>query len=69
MIAIERFSNLVNSTRQSGRQQVSINVEDAHALLTDIIVLQDRVIQLQDIALKAVQEPTPSSIEADGGKF
>ena len=69
MIAIERFSNLVNSTRQSGRQQVSINVEDAHALLTDIIVLQDRVIQLQDIALKAVQEPTPSSNEADGGKF
>lgn len=69
MIAIEKFSNLVNSTSQQGKQQVNISVTDAQALLTDIIVLQDKLIQIQDIALKASQQQTPSSIEADAGKF
>lgn len=69
MIAIEKFSNLVNSTSQQGKQQVNISVTDAQALLTDIIVLQDKLIQIQDIALKASQQQTPSSIEADAGRF
>jgi len=72
MIAIEKFGHLVSSSSQQGKQQVSMNVADAQALLNDIISLQNKLIESQSIAVQALQQantPLPSSIEADAGRF
>ena len=72
MIAIEKFGHLVSSSSQQGKQQVSMSTSDAQALLNDILELQNKVIQVQSIAIDALSkanDPLPSSVEADAGRF
>ena len=72
MIQIEKFSHLVSSSSGQKRPVMTINTEDAHLLLNDIIALQKQLIEAQTTlitALKAAQEPTSQSIEADAGRF
>lgn len=72
MIAIEKFGHLVSSSSQQGKQQVSMSTSDAQALVNDIIELQNRVIQVQSIAVDALSkanDPLPNTVEADAGKF
>ena len=72
MIQIEKFSHLVSSSSAQKRPVITINTEDAHLLLNDIIALQKQLIEAQTTlitALKTAQEPTSQSIEADAGRF
>jgi hypothetical protein len=72
MIAIEKFGHLVSSSSQQGKQQVTMSVADAQSLVNDIIELQNKVIQVQSIAVDALSkanDPIPSTVEADAGKF
>ena len=72
MIHIEKFSHLVSSSSAQKRPVITINTDDAHLLLNDIIALQKQLIEAQTTAitaLKAAQEPTSQSIEADAGRF
>ena len=72
MIQIERFSHLVSSNSAQKRPVITMNTDDAHLLLNDIIALQKQLIEAQNTAttaLKAAQEPISSSIEADAGRF
>ncbi len=72
MIQIERFSHLVSSSSAQKRPVITINTDEAHLLLNDIIALQKQLIEAQNTAitaLKAAQEPVGASIEADAGRF
>jgi|TARA_B110000858_G_C17509114_1_gene339549 hypothetical protein len=72
MIAIEKFGHLVSSSSQQGKPQVSMSVADGQALINDILELQSTVIHLQAIAINALQQandPIPSTVEADAGRF
>tara|TARA_B110000305_G_C19249685_1_gene544105 strand:+ start:300 stop:518 length:219 start_codon:yes stop_codon:yes gene_type:complete len=72
MIALEKFSHLVSSTSQQNKQQIIMSVADGQALLNDILAMQNQLIQVQNVALRAIEEakdPIPNSIEADAGRF
>ena len=72
MINIENFSYLVSSASQQNRQQLTMSTKDAQALLNDIVALQHKIIQAQEVAINALQkanEPVSGRMEVDSGKF
>lgn len=72
MISIENFGYLVSSTSQQNRQQLTMSTKDAQALLNDIVVLQNKIIHAQEIAINALQQanaPVSGNMEVDSGKF
>ena len=72
MIQIEKFSYLVSSSSQQGRQQVIMPLHDAELLLNDIVALQSQVITAQQLAvttLQTLQTPASGNVDADGGRF
>lgn len=71
-IQIENFGYLVSSTAKQNRQHVTISIDDAQALLNDIIALQQQLISAQQTAIKALEkanEPVSGSMQVDSGRF
>ena len=72
MINIENFGYLVTSSSQQNRPQITLNTNDAQALLNDIISLQQQLISAQQVAIKALEranQPVSGDMQVDSGKF
>lgn len=71
-IQLENFGYLVTSTAKQNRQQLTMSIDDAHALLNEIIALQKNLISAQQIAINALEkanQPVSGNMQVDSGKF